>query len=541
MTPPLTTNPSRIPAARLAGVERGLPTAPATGPWPTETFLFTQLPLLEAEAIVDAAIVPMAEGRAPGHRILLAEHPPTWIAGADADPALAARLEAACADAGFDFIRSTRRGGVSYFGPGMLTGHMAFALDHWRREPDALVAAIERIALRTLEALGVHGALRDAGGRALSVGGRVVAAVETRVTRWIARVRFTIHVNTDIERALPPGIDLPLARRIVPLTRLGVAVERHDEVRGWLLKHYEEELGSRPLIPPRETGAKPPWLRAKLPSAASTEGVRAIIEGGKLNTVCESARCPNLGECWSHGTATFMINGNVCTRSCSFCAIFTGRPKPLDPDEPRRVAEAARAMGLAHVVVTAVNRDELEDGGASQFVAALAALREALPEARVEVLIPDFRGNEGALEEVFAARPDVLNHNVETVPRLYPRVRPQARYRQSLDVITAAKRAGLATKSGLMLGLGEEPEEVEALLHDLREAGCEIVTIGQYLRPSEWHHPVVRYVTPSEFEQWGSFGRSLGFKAVESGALVRSSYHARESFGRAGNAAGAAV
>ncbi|HOR26438.1 MAG TPA: lipoyl synthase [Candidatus Sumerlaeota bacterium] len=269
-----------------------------------------------------------------------------------------------------------------------------------------------------------------------------------------------------------------------------------------------------------------------MPTAPGTEQVHQVMRTQRLHTVCESAHCPNMGECWSHGTATFMINGNVCTRSCSFCAVFTGRPLPLDPDEPRRVAAAAEAMRLSYVVVTAVNRDERADGGAAQFAATIRALREQRPGIRVEVLIPDFKGDADALETVFRERPDVLNHNTETVPRLYRRVRPQARYERTLDVLRRAKAAGLVTKSGIMLGLGEEDDEVRRVLHDLRAHGCDIVTIGQYLRPSEKHHPVVRYVSPTEFAAWKRYGEDLGFTTVESGPLVRSSYHAHESFGR---------
>jgi lipoyl synthase len=315
---------------------------------------------------------------------------------------------------------------------------------------------------------------------------------------------------------------------------LGVPVERQDEIREAWLSNYVMVFGSRTLIPQKQglRTSKPPWLKARIPFGPGTERVTNIIHGKKLNTVCESARCPNMGECWRGGTATFMINGNVCTRSCSFCAIFTGRPQPIDPDEPRRVAEAARAMGLKYVVVTAVNRDERKDGGAPQFAATIRELRAAIEDIHIEVLIPDFRGDAEALQMVFDARPDVLNHNLETVPRLYPWVRPQAVYLRSLEVIRAAHEAGFTAKSGIMLGLGEERGEVEQTLLDLRTHGCEIVTIGQYLRPSEKHHPVVRYVTPGEFDQFRMAGEKMGFKTVESGPLVRSSYHARESYRR---------
>jgi len=233
-----------------------------------------------------------------------------------------------------------------------------------------------------------------------------------------------------------------------------------------------------------------------------------------------------------------MINGDICTRSCTFCNIRTGRPtEPLDPDEPRRVAEAAATMQLEHVVVTSVNRDEAPDGGAGQFAAVIREIRERLPQATVEVLIPDFKGDPAALDLVFRERPDVLNHNVETVPRLYREVRPQANYRQSLEVLRAASQCGLVVKSGFMLGLGESLDEIENVLLDLRAAGTNLVTIGQYLRPTPIHHPVVRYATPEEFNHWREFGMKQGFSSVDSGPLVRSSYHAKGSFHRAKEAA----
>jgi len=248
-----------------------------------------------------------------------------------------------------------------------------------------------------------------------------------------------------------------------------------------------------------------------------------------LHTVCESARCPNIGECWEHRTATFMILGNVCTRSCGFCAVPSGRPLgPPDEDEPRRVAEAAAAMGLRYVVVTSVNRDDLPDGGARLFARTIEELRRRLPGCKVEVLIPDFRGNWAALEQVLAARPDVLNHNIETVPRLYRRVRRGAIYERSLELLARSRQYGLVTKSGLMLGLGEQAEEVEATLRDLLAHGTQIVTLGQYLQPTPAHLPVVRYVPPEEFRRWKVLGEQLGFAHVEAGPLVRSSYHAFE-------------
>jgi len=274
-------------------------------------------------------------------------------------------------------------------------------------------------------------------------------------------------------------------------------------------------------------GQRPPWLRAKLPYGDTFAAVTRTIQEHDLHTVCSSARCPNMGECWSAGTATFMILGNVCTRGCSFCAVLTGRPeqKDLDYDEPRRVAEAARLMGLSHVVVTSINRDDREDGGAPIFAETIRLVHAQ--DQTIEVLIPDMRGLRPALQTVFEAQPEVLNHNVETVPRLYRRVRPQADYQRSLDVLKMAKdEFGLRTKSGIMVGLGETPDEVVSLMADFAAHGVDVMTIGQYLQPTKHHLPVEEFVHPDTFAWYKQQGEALGIGHVESGPLVRSSYHA---------------
>ena len=246
----------------------------------------------------------------------------------------------------------------------------------------------------------------------------------------------------------------------------------------------------------------------------------------RLHTVCESASCPNIGECWGRKTATFMILGNICTRSCGFCDVMTGHPQAVDWDEPRRVAEAIRTLGLRHVVITSVNRDELPDGGAAIWAETIRQVRSRHPGCTIEVLIPDFKGSAEALYTVLEARPDILAHNTETVPRLYRQVRPQANYAQSLEVLDRAKRAGFVTKTGLMLGLGEEEEEVRAVMRDLQAVACDILTLGQYLQPSKRHLPVRRFYTPAEFARLKREGEAMGLRHVESGPLVRSSYHA---------------
>ncbi len=277
-----------------------------------------------------------------------------------------------------------------------------------------------------------------------------------------------------------------------------------------------------------EISRKPSWLRAKLPSGPGYTAVRKLVDEHKLHTVCQSAQCPNLGECWSRGTATVMILGNICTRSCNFCAVQTGRPTELDLGEPARVAEAVEKMRLRHCVITSVARDELKDGGASVWAATIRAVRHRNPNTAIEVLVPDFKGNLEHVDVVLDAKPDIFNHNVETVERLQKPVRVQARYDRSRSVLRHAKSRGFTIKTGIMLGLGEEAHEVEQTLRDLAADRVDILTVGQYLQPSQQHLPISRWVPPEEFKHWKEFGLSIGFGVIESGALVRSSYHADE-------------
>ncbi len=279
---------------------------------------------------------------------------------------------------------------------------------------------------------------------------------------------------------------------------------------------------------PRVRRPRPEWLKVRLPSGEKYSSLKRLVRQQHLNTVCEDARCPNIGECWTAGTATFMILGDVCTRACKFCAVKTGLPPEYDLDEPRRVAAAIRQLNLKYAVVTSVDRDDLEDGGAFIFAETIRLTRSACPGIKIEVLIPDLRGDCEALRTVVTAGPDILAHNVETVPRLYRVARAGSRYRRSLDVLRNARSFGLGmrTKSSVMLGLGENVEEVVAVMRDLREAGVDVLTLGQYLQPTRDHLPVARYYSPSEFGDLRRIGLSLGFAYVESGPLVRSSYHA---------------
>ncbi len=277
---------------------------------------------------------------------------------------------------------------------------------------------------------------------------------------------------------------------------------------------------------------RPDWIRGKLPSTQLTGPTREIMRQNNLHTVCEEARCPNLGECWQKRHATVMILGDTCTRSCGFCAIKTGKPNELDWDEPRRVGEAVAELNLKHVVITSVNRDELLLGGADIFAATIKEIRQRTPDTRIEVLTPDFKAYEPAMKICFDARPDIFNHNIETVPRLYYKVRPQAIYQRSLDVLKAGKDAGLITKSGIMVGLGETNEEVIEVLRDLRGVGVDMLTIGQYLQPTREHLPVARFVTPDEFKEYERVAFELGFGSAASGPMVRSSYNAEDFFER---------
>lgn len=294
-----------------------------------------------------------------------------------------------------------------------------------------------------------------------------------------------------------------------------IKINQHQK----LFKEQSEKLQTN-------TGKRPDWLKVKLPSGENYTEVLNLMRKKHLNTVCEEARCPNMAECWGHRTATFMILGDTCTRSCGFCNVKLGLPSELDLDEPRRVVDSIKELDLKHAVITSVNRDELKDGGAFIFSECIRILRIEKPECTVEILIPDFKGDEAAFNKIMEYPPDILNHNLETVKRLYHAVRPQAKYERSLDLIRWFKNKGLKTKSGIMVGIGEKKEEVIEVMQDLVFNGCDILTIGQYLQPTKNHLPVDRFVTPDEFSSYKEEGLNMGFKIVESSPLVRSSYHA---------------
>lgn len=289
-----------------------------------------------------------------------------------------------------------------------------------------------------------------------------------------------------------------------------------------------EQTFELPVLPPPEQlqGRRPEWLKVRAPGGEDYARVKSMMRSKALHTVCEEARCPNITECWNAGTATFMIHGDTCTRSCGFCAVKTGRPLAVDTDEPRRVAEAVASMNLKHCVITSVNRDEMKDGGSTIWAETIRRTRELSPSTTIEVLIPDFKGNMDNLQRVIDERPDILNHNTETVPRLYRHVRPQGKFHWTLEVLRESKRQGMRTKTGIMLGLGETPAEVIEVMKELRGVNVDILTLGQYLQPTKNHLPVDRFVHPDEFAHYRKVGLEMGFAVVESGPLVRSSYHA---------------
>ncbi|HTN79741.1 MAG TPA: lipoyl synthase [Acidimicrobiales bacterium] len=511
---------------------------------------------------------------AASDHVLLLEHPPVYTLG------VRAALEHVLTPpdrVGADLVRVDRGGDVTYHGPGQLVGYPILTLPGKRgmatgmADTVAYVNGVEQLLIDALRELGVTaGRLRRYPGVWVDVGSdspRKIAAIGVRLSRGRTMHGFALNVSTDLsmfEHIVPcgiaelgvtsllaEGVDVEMSAVVDVVARLAVerwganGSERQDVA--W--RERPEDLspfsrGHGAGEPVRLTGRlaqagvteglqisarKPEWLRARVRHDRSVLALRHTMRDLGLTTVCEEAGCPNLSECWADGTATFMINGASCTRACGFCLVDTSRPEPLDVDEPARVAEAVRRMGVAHAVVTAVARDDLADGGAQGFVATIGAIRRGRPGVAVEVLIPDCKGEHDALDAIFAARPDVLNHNIETVPRLQRAVRPSAGYARSLGVLARAKQAGLVTKSGLIVGMGETDTEVAGTLADLRGVGVDIVTIGQYLRPTSHHLPVARWVPPESFDEYRRVGEALGIAHVEASPLTRSSYHARSA------------
>jgi lipoyl synthase len=506
--------------------------------------------------------------------LLILQHPHVYTLGAHADEA---HVLVDPASVGAVLERTDRGGDVTYHGPGQLVAYPVVTVPDEPSAGPAHVHRLERVVLETLADLGLDGACRVDEYPGVWVGAdgpdpRKVAAIGVRTVRTGDGRRRTLHglaLNVDCDLAMfghivPCGIT---DRGVTSLRAEGVdatmeevveafvsraagafgdgAVDRHDVVQGPTAARVRAassaDAAERPLVRRlRQAGVapeagleittrKPPWLRVPVRMGKEYRTLGSTIHDLGLVTVCEEAGCPNIYECWADGTATFMINGDRCTRACGFCQVDTRRPLPLAPDEPARVAHAVARMHLGHAVVTCVARDDLSDGGAGAMAATIRAIREHAPGTTVEVLISDCKGDAASLDAIFEARPDVLNHNVETVARLQRAVRPSAGYARSLAVLARAGAAGLVTKSGFMVGLGEREDEVVATMADLHAVGVSIVTIGQYLRPSRDHLPVSRYWSPEEFGRLKAVGEELGLSHVESSPLTRSSYHAREA------------
>jgi lipoic acid synthetase len=500
--------------------------------------------------------------RSASDHLLLLEHPHVYTLGTRAsldhvlvDPA----------SVGAELVTTDRGGDVTYHGPGQLVGYPIVTLPEWRdgqRDVVAYVRALEDVLIETLVHFGVD-AGRSPGFTGVWVGDEKIAAIGVKVSRGRTMHGFALNVDPDLAmfgHIVPCGITgrgVTSMRKVLganpPSTatvadaivsrfarRFGFEAEHQAVATPFLARSPTVGVGQRdknvirrlvqagvevPVADP--TFRRPQWMRVKADLGAGYRELKHLMRDLDLHTVCEEAGCPNIYECWADRTATFMILGDRCTRACGFCLVDTRKPMPLDEQEPARVAEAIERMGLAHAVITSVARDDIDDGGASGFVATIHAVRARTPDTNIEVLIPDCKGDGAALDAIFAARPDVLNHNLETVARLQRAARPSAGYARSLAVLARAKDAGLVTKSGIILGMGETEDELRGAIADLRGVGVDILTLGQYLRPSMDHLPVVRWWTPEEFAALGAYAESLGFAHVEAGPLVRSSYHAR--------------
>ena len=527
------------------------------------------VPYHEADALQHALAL-----RASDDYLLLLQHPHTYTLGAHADEH---HVLVDPASVGAVLARADRGGDVTYHGPGQLVAYPVVTVPPDPGSGPEHVRRLEQVVIDTLADVGLPGASRLEGypGVWVATSGpvpRKIAAIGVRTVRAEDGRRRTVHgvaLNVDCDLTMfghivPCGIvdkgvtslraegsmaamdavlDAFAARAAAVFGEGGTEVERHDVVTGATTANVASAAVpvERPLLRRlRQAGVapedglelaerKPAWLRVPVRMGSGYRTLGATVRDLGLVTVCEEAGCPNIYECWSSGTATFMINGERCTRACGFCKVDTRHPLPLEADEPDRVARAVEKMGLGHAVVTCVARDDLADGGASAMAATIHAIRERSPGTAVEVLISDCRGDADSLSTIFEAHPDVLNHNVETVARLQRAVRPSAGYARSLSVLARATDAGLVTKSGLMVGLGENEDEVVATMADLRGVGVSIVTIGQYLRPSREHLPVSRYWEPQEFDRLREVGRALGIDHVEASPLTRSSYHAREA------------
>ena len=519
-----------------------------------------------------------------GHEqhLLLLEHPHVFTYGPRAE--LDKNLKCDPAEVGADFVAVKRGGDITYHGPGQLVGYPILNLEN-AIGATAHVCSVEQLVIDALTALGVKNAGRLSGFAGVWLDAdndrrRKISAIGVRLAHGRTMHGFALNVDPDMtfmrQHIVPcgvaeypvtslkeEGIDVSMQDVVKIVSRLAIerwgGGEAEQQEVAWV--HRPEDLsrfsrGEGPGEPVRMLGRladagvdggvdlserKPEWLRPKVQIGTEVLKIKRTLSELKLVTVCEEAGCPNLSECWKDGTATFMVLGERCTRACGFCLVDTRKPELPEADEPQRVAEAVASMGLTHAVLTMVARDDLADGGFAHVAECVRAIRERNPLTRIETLVSDAKGDVASLQLLFDAQPDVFNHNIETVARLQRAVRPSAGYARSLGVLAAAKAAGLAVKSGLVLGMGETSEEVDGCLADLAGIGVNIVTIGQYLRPTTHHTPVARWIHPDEFTRWKQVGESLGIGHVESSPLTRSSYHAKQSADAAGEAVPVAI
>jgi lipoic acid synthetase len=473
--------------------------------------------------------------------LLLLEHFPTFTIGSSGTFNNILASEKQLAQEGISLYLIERGGDVTYHGPGQLVGYPIMDLKKRGKDIRRLVRDLEEVMIRTLKDFSIS-ASRDGNYPGVWVGKEEIAAIGLSIQRWVSMHGFALNVNpnlTHFSLINPGGFSDRKATSMAKILGHEISMEAVSER---LVLHFSNVFHTRmefrtvtALEELWMKGSLPPWFKQKIPDPTVMSSMQNLQEGLHLHTICGSAQCPNIGECFSRKTATFLILGDVCTRRCTFCAVSKGLPVPVDEWEPPHLLEAVKRLGLRYVVVTSVTRDDLADGGASQFVKTIEILHQQGNGVIVEVLVPDFRGSVEALGKVVEAGPEVINHNLETVPRLYPEVKSGAHYRRSLKLLSEVKRMDpkIMTKSGLMVGLGETRQEVIEVMRDLREANCDLLTIGQYLRPSLKHHPVFSFVSPEEFSEYEQIGREMGFRGVASAPLVRSSYRAAELYAKA--------
>lgn len=459
-------------------------------------------------------------GREPDSLVFV-EHPPVATIGRSGDTCDLRVSKEVLNIKGIELFFTDRGGRATFHGPGQMVVYPIIKLEH--HDLHWYVHTLLKCLSSVLRTFGLEPVEKD-GSPGLWVNGAKIASIGISVNKWVTYHGIALNVHPDLTAfnwIISCGQP---AEKITSMEKELVQTVDMQEVMALFEAEFRESFGYTNKI----RNGRPDWLKLVSPNSTQIDRMEQLIGDLRLSTVCQSAHCPNLGECFSRGTATFMILGDRCTRNCSFCAVAHAPHEPLDEGESQRVASAVKRLGLKYVVITSVTRDDLPDGGAGQFVRTMTCIRDLCPGTMIEILVPDFKGSIQALDMVCNARPEMFNHNIETVPRLYPRVRPQASFELSLKVLEFAAEQGLEVKSGLMLGLGEQSDEITNTLLELQRSGCDHLTLGQYLSPSERHVPVARYVQPEEFDMWAEKAKAIGFKEVTAGPLIRSSYKAEE-------------